>query len=178
MEAEDAFRLCTNAEYSEEVRRLLQKPLRKPLTQPLLETLSIIAYKQPVTKGVIEEIRGVNADHAVNKLLEYGLIIEKGRLEAPGRPILFGTSEDFLRVYGLTRVEELFALAGESMQEMEPLQVIQPDEPTDEDEFPLEDEPMNEAELPQKDEPLNEAEPPQKDEPPYQAEPSQENEPL
>ena len=68
-------------------------------------------YKQPVTKSVIEEIRGVNADHAVNRLLELGLIIEKGRLDAPGKPILFGTSEDFLRYYGLKNLDELFAQA-------------------------------------------------------------------
>lgn len=109
IEVDDAFQLCTNPIYYEQVRRLLQKPLRKPLTQPLLETLSIIAYKQPVTKNVIEEIRGVNADHAVNKLMEYGLIIEKGRLDAPGKPILFGTSEEFLRYYGLRNLDELYA---------------------------------------------------------------------
>jgi segregation and condensation protein B len=80
---------------------------RRPLSPALLETLSIIAFKQPVTKAVIEEIRGVNSDHGVNKLLEYGLITEKGRLDAPGRPILFITSEDFLMFYGLRSLEEL-----------------------------------------------------------------------
>lgn len=109
LEVDDAFQLCTNPEYYDYVQKLLQRPLRKSLTQPLLETLSIVAYKQPVTKGVIEEIRGVNADHAVNKLLEYGLITEKGRLDAPGKPILFGTSEDFLRFYGLRNLDELFS---------------------------------------------------------------------
>lgn len=113
IEVEDAFQLCTNPEYYEYVCKLLQKPLRKPLTQPLLETLSIVAYKQPVTKSVIEEIRGVNADHAVNKLMEYGLVVERGRLDAPGKPILLGTSEDFLRFYGLRNLDELFAQAPE-----------------------------------------------------------------
>jgi segregation and condensation protein B len=107
LEADESYRLCTNPAYYEYVQRMLNLPGRKPLTQTLLETLSIIAYKQPVTKAVIEEIRGVNADHAVNRLLEYGLVIEKGRLEAPGRPILFGTSEDFLRIYGLKNVAQL-----------------------------------------------------------------------
>jgi segregation and condensation protein B len=106
-EADECYRLCTNPVYYEHVQRMLRIPDRKPLSQTLLETLSIIAYKQPVTKAVIEEIRGVNADHAVNKLLEYGLITEKGRLDAPGKPILFGTSEDFLRAYRLKNTEEL-----------------------------------------------------------------------
>jgi segregation and condensation protein B len=72
-----------------------------------LETLAIIAFKQPVTKAVIENIRGVNSDHGVNRLVEYGLVEEKGRLDAPGRPILFGTSEEFLMFYGLKSVDEL-----------------------------------------------------------------------
>jgi segregation and condensation protein B len=107
METDDEYRLCTNPEYYEYVQRLMRLPPRRPLTQAVLETLSIIAYKQPVTKGIIEEMRGVNVDYAVNKLLEYGLIIEKGRLDAPGKPILFGTSDEFLQMYGLRNVDEL-----------------------------------------------------------------------
>jgi segregation and condensation protein B len=108
METEDSYQLCTNPEYYDYVQRLVQLPMRKPLTQTVLETLSIIAYKQPVTKAVIEEIRGVNVDYAVNKLLAYGLVIEKGRLDAPGKPILLATSDEFLRFYGLKSVKELF----------------------------------------------------------------------
>lgn len=106
LEIGEAFQLCTNPIYHEYARRLLPEAPKRALTQPLLETLSIIAYKQPVTKALIEEIRGVNADHAVNRLMEYGLIEERGRLDAPGKPILFGTSDDFLRHYGLRSVEE------------------------------------------------------------------------
>jgi len=106
VEIEDAFQLCSNPKYHSYAKRLLPGPSRRSLTQPLLETLSIIAFKQPVTKAVIEEIRGVNADHAVNRLMEYGLIAECGRLDAPGKPILFGTSEDFLRYFGLRSVDE------------------------------------------------------------------------
>ena len=73
----------------------------------MLETLSIIAYKQPVTKAEIEKIRGVKSDHAVNKLVEYNLVKELGRLDAPGRPILFGTTEEFLRTFGVQGIEEL-----------------------------------------------------------------------
>ena len=73
----------------------------------MLETLSIIAYKQPVTKLEIEKIRGVKSDHAVNKLVEFGLVREVGRLDAPGRPILFGTTEEFLRNFGVQGLDDL-----------------------------------------------------------------------
>jgi len=108
-ETDDCYRLCTNPIYYQAIERLLKLKPRRALTQTLLETLAIIAYKQPVTKAIIEDIRGVNADHAVNKLMEVGLITEKGRLDAPGRPILFGTSDEFLLYYGLKNVEELLA---------------------------------------------------------------------
>jgi len=103
----EAYQLSTNPIYYEHISRLMQTPKRRLLTQTLMETLSIIAYKQPVTKAQIEEIRGVNADHAVNKLMEYNLITEKGRLDAPGKPILFGTSDDFFRHFGLEDIAQL-----------------------------------------------------------------------
>ena len=106
-EVDGAYRLCTNPVYYPAVQRLLQKKPRSVLTQTMLETLAIIAFKQPVTRGTIEGIRGVNSDRAVNKLLEQGLITEMGRLDAPGRPLLFGTSEEFLLFYGLRSVDEL-----------------------------------------------------------------------
>ena len=106
-EADECYRLVTNPAYYAAVQRLIKIKPKRPLSQTLLETLAIIAFKQPVTKTVIEEIRGVNADHSVNKLVEYGLVMEMGRLEAPGRPILFGTSEEFLHFYGLKNVDEL-----------------------------------------------------------------------
>jgi segregation and condensation protein B len=106
-EVGDNYCLCTNPHYFPAIQRLLKTKPRRALTQTVLETLAIIAFKQPVTKAVIENIRGVNCDHGVNKLLEYGLIEEKGRLDAPGKPILFGTSEEFLLFYGLRSVEDL-----------------------------------------------------------------------
>ena len=83
------------------------QPKKPALTDVMLETLSIIAYKQPVTKAEIEKIRGVKCDHAINKLVEYELVRELGRLDAPGRPILFGTTEEFLRCFGVQGLEEL-----------------------------------------------------------------------
>ena len=83
----------------------------------MLETLSIVAYKQPVTRAEIEKIRGVNSDHALNRLIEYGLVCETGRLDAPGKPILFGTTEDFLRTFGVRSIDELPVLNPEKVEE-------------------------------------------------------------
>ena len=87
------------------------------LTDVLLETLSIIAYKQPITKAEIEKIRGVSCDHAVNKLVEYNLVCELGRLDAPGRPLLFGTTEEFLRSFGVQSIDELPVLSPVQVEE-------------------------------------------------------------
>lgn len=107
IELEDSFQLCTKAEFYENLVKVAAEPKRYVLSDSALETLSIIAYKQPVTKLEIEQIRGVKSDYAVNRLIEYNLITELGRLDAPGRPILFGTTEDFLRSFGLASVEDL-----------------------------------------------------------------------
>ena len=98
---EDSYQMCTKAEYYDELIKVAKNPKKQVLTEVVLETLSIIAYKQPVTKGEIEKIRGVSSAYAVNKLVEYGLVQEVGRLEAPGRPVLFGTTEEFLRRFGI-----------------------------------------------------------------------------
>jgi segregation and condensation protein B len=103
----DSWQLCTNSIYYDDIKRLVATPARRSLTQSALETLSIIAYKQPVTRLEIEEIRGVNADHAVNRLLEYNLITEVGRLDGPGRPLLFGTTDEFLRHFGMSGTGDL-----------------------------------------------------------------------
>ena len=87
--------------------RMAKQPRKQVLTDVLLETLSIIAYKQPITKSEIEKIRGVSSDHAVSKLVEYSLVTELGRLDAPGRPMLFGTTEEFLRSFGVSSIDEL-----------------------------------------------------------------------
>lgn len=107
IELEDSFQMCTKAEYYENLIKVASVPKKHVLSESALETLSIIAYKQPVTRLEIEQIRGVKSDYAVNKLLEYNLITELGRLDAPGRPILFGTTEEFLRCFGLASVEDL-----------------------------------------------------------------------
>ena len=114
LELENSWQLCTKQQYFETLIQIASHPPKPHLTEVVMETLSIIAYKQPVTKAEIERIRGVKSDHAVNKLIEYDLVCEKGRLDAPGRPILFGTTQEFLRHFGLESVKEL--------PDMDPLQ--------------------------------------------------------
>ena len=99
--------MCTKKETYEYLIRVATQPKKHALTDILLETLSIIAYKQPVTKLEIEKIRGVKSDHAVNKLVEYNLVCERGRLDAPGKPILFGTTEEFLRRFSIPSLDDL-----------------------------------------------------------------------
>ena len=99
---ENGWQMCTRKDYYPQLIILELTPKKPRLTDVLLETLSVIAYKQPVTKAEIERIRGVNSDHAVNKLVEFHLVKELGRAKLPGRPILFGTTEDFLRVFGVS----------------------------------------------------------------------------
>ena len=104
---EDSWQMATRAEYYENLIRVAATPKKQILTDVVLETLSIIAYKQPITKLEIEKIRGVKSDHAVNKLIEYNLVYEVGRLDVPGRPALFATTEEFLRRFGGGSTKEL-----------------------------------------------------------------------
>ena len=103
--------MCTKPQMYEYLIRIAKQPKKRVLTDVLLETLSIIAYKQPVTKAEIEKIRGVSSEHAVSKLVEYNLVQELGRLDAPGRPLLFGTTEEFLRSFGVSSIDELPVLS-------------------------------------------------------------------
>lgn len=107
MEIGDAFQMCSKAEMYEYLIDLTKNDKKYTLTDTVLETLSIVAYKQPVTRADIERIRGVDCSHAINKLVELDLIKELGRMDAPGRPILFGTTEQFLRSFGVKSLEDL-----------------------------------------------------------------------
>ena len=117
MELDGAYQMCTRTEMYEYLIRIAKQPKRRVLTDVLLETLSIIAYKQPVTKMEIEKIRGVSSDHAVSKLVEYNLVCELGRLDAPGRPLLFGTTEEFLRCFGVHSIDDLPVLSPVQLEE-------------------------------------------------------------
>ena len=106
----DCVQMCTKTEYYEQLIKVCKTPKKQVLTDALLETLSIIAYKQPITKAEIEEVRGVNSDKIINvvsRLVEFGLVYEAGKLDAPGRPSQFATTEEFLRRFGVESKESL-----------------------------------------------------------------------
>lgn len=107
VQLENNFQMCSSTDMYEYLIKIVKTPRKYILTESLLETLSIVAYKQPVTKMEIEKIRGVSCDHAVNRLLDFELIMEVGRKDAPGRPILFGTTEQFLRSFGVNSLTDL-----------------------------------------------------------------------
>ncbi|MBQ4482333.1 MAG: SMC-Scp complex subunit ScpB [Lachnospiraceae bacterium] len=114
---EDKLQLCTKTELYPYLSKLTKTKKDLTLTDVQLETLSIVAYKQPVTKLQVENIRGVNSDHAVNRLVEFGLVKELGRLEGPGRPLLFGTTDEFLRAFGVDSLDDLPEIAPEHVEE-------------------------------------------------------------
>ncbi len=104
---EDKVQLCTNKEYAEYVKKLMLPEKTQNLSQAALETLSIIAYKQPVTKSEIESIRGVHCDYSVSALIDKGLVIVAGKKDTIGHPLLYATNEEFLRHFGLNSISEL-----------------------------------------------------------------------
>lgn len=104
---DDKYQMCTNPRYHEYIKKLYTNKETVDLSQASLETLAIIAYKQPITRMEIEDIRGVSVSHTINKLIDYNLIEEKGRLEQIGKPILFGTTNEFLKFFGITKIDEL-----------------------------------------------------------------------
>ena len=113
----DAFQMVTNSAYYEYLIRIAKQPKKRTLTDVLLETLSIIAYRQPVTKTEIDEIRGVSSEHAVSRLVEYGLVCPLGRkTDALGNPMLYGTTEDFLKSFGVTSITELPELSEDVLE--------------------------------------------------------------
>ena len=114
---DDKLQLCTKNMYYDKLINLVNIPKKYIITDVLLETLSIVAYKQPVTRLEIEQIRGVSCQHAVNKLIEYNLITEVGRLDAPGKPILFGTTDDFLRSFGISSMEDLPVVSSDKIED-------------------------------------------------------------
>lgn len=105
-----AYQLVTKSENSDFVQKLLKKNKKHSLSQASIESLAIIAYKQPITRIDIDEIRGVKSESAIARLIERGLIKDIGRLEVPGRPILYGTTDKFLRQFGLKTIKELPSL--------------------------------------------------------------------
>ena len=118
-ELDSKYQLCTNPKYYANLIKLVKNPQKPVLTDVVLETMAIIAYKSPVTKAMIEKIRGVKSDHAVNKLIEYGLVEETGRLDAPGRPALFSPTDEFYRRFGVSGKADLPGVGPEAQELIE-----------------------------------------------------------
>ena len=114
------FQLASDIRFAEILKRFYQSREKKKLSQAGLETLSVIAYRQPVTRAEIEAIRGVNVDGAVRTLMEKALIRIAGRKEVPGRPILYGTTQEFLEHFGLKSIQELPPLSEYSLKDLDP----------------------------------------------------------
>ncbi|MBO5348048.1 MAG: SMC-Scp complex subunit ScpB [Lachnospiraceae bacterium] len=112
-----SVQLCTRKELYEYIIRIAKAPRKITLSESALETLAIVAYKQPITRVEIERIRGVSSHHSIDRLLEYDFIQELGRLDAPGRPILFGTTEQFLRSFGLETLAQMPEMDMDKMEE-------------------------------------------------------------
>lgn len=103
----DAAQFCTNPAYIEPVRAALDLKRNTPLSQAAMEVLAVVAYNQPVTKAFVEQVRGVDCSGVVASLMQKGLLEERGRLELPGRPLLYGTTENFLRCFQLASIDQL-----------------------------------------------------------------------
>ena len=104
---ENSYQMCSAKEYAQPVRRALDLRRNTPLSQAAMEVLAIVAYNQPVTRAFIDQVRGVDCGAVVQGLMAKSLIEERGRLELPGRPLLYGTTNDFLRCFGLSSITEL-----------------------------------------------------------------------
>lgn len=118
-EINNGYQLCSKPEYYDYVKQLFEPRQRGGLSQAALETLSIIAYNRPITKTRIEQIRGVNSDSAVTRLLERNLIKEAGRLDAPGKPVLYETTDEFFRSFGFKSDSDLPIFELNEVQELE-----------------------------------------------------------
>lgn len=107
IEIDEGYQICSRPEYYAYIQEILGEQRRQALSNAAMEALAIVAYKQPITRGQVEHIRGVNSDGAMNRLVERDLIEETGRLDAPGRPILYSTTQNFLRCFGLKSPKDL-----------------------------------------------------------------------
>ena len=110
LKLENKYQICTKKKYADNIRAVIEVKKNAPLSQAAFEVLAIIAYNQPVTKAFVEQVRGVDCSSVISNLCQKSLIEEKGRLELPGRPLVYGTTSDFLRCFCLSGLEDLPAL--------------------------------------------------------------------
>lgn len=119
---EESCQLCTKERFAPIIKEALGIRRGGNLSASSLEVLAIIAYNQPCTRSYVDMVRGVDSGYSVNSLFEKGLIEQRGRLDVPGRPILYGTTDDFLRVFGISSIDELPPVASEQVKDSEPIQ--------------------------------------------------------
>ncbi len=110
---DSSFQMCTREEFAPQVRAALETKRTAPLSNAAMEALTIIAYNQPVSKGFVENVRGIDSSSVINNLVEKGLVEEAGRLDVPGKPIVYRTTAVFLRSFGLSSVADLPPLPGQ-----------------------------------------------------------------
>ncbi|WP_455530060.1 SMC-Scp complex subunit ScpB [Ruminococcus sp.] len=110
---DSSYQMCTREEYAEQIRAALETKRTTPLSNAAMEALTIIAYNQPVSKGFVENVRGIDSSSVINNLVEKGLVEEAGRLDVPGKPIVYRTTSVFLRSFGLSSTAELPPLPGQ-----------------------------------------------------------------
>ncbi|MBQ9898259.1 MAG: SMC-Scp complex subunit ScpB [Ruminococcus sp.] len=129
---DSSYQMCTREEYAPQIRAALETKRSTPLSNAAMEALTIIAYNQPVSKGFVENVRGIDSSSVINNLVEKGLVEEAGRLDVPGKPIVYRTTAVFLRSFGLSSVTELPPLPGKGeITELDPEQEIPFVEDTD-----------------------------------------------
>ncbi len=119
LKLDDKYQICSKKEYADSIRKVLEIKRNAPLSQAAFEVLAIIAYNQPVTKAFTEQIRGVDCSAVISTLCQRGLIEEKGRLDLPGRPLIYGTTPNFLRCFCLTSLNDLPSVPENSGSEAE-----------------------------------------------------------
>ena len=110
---DSSYQMCTRDEYAEQIRTALETKRAAPLSNAAMEALTIIAYNQPVSKGFVENVRGIDSSSVINNLVEKGLVEEAGRLDVPGKPIVYRTTSVFLRSFGLSSTADLPPLPGQ-----------------------------------------------------------------
>ncbi len=113
----EKYQMITRSDFSDYVRKVLEVKKNAPLSQAAFEVLAVVAYNQPVTKAFVEQVRGVDCSGVVNTLCQKGLLEEKGRLDLPGRPLLYGTTDEFLRCFSVSSIDELPSLPHEDNKE-------------------------------------------------------------
>ena len=123
LKLDDAYQIATRVDYAPYIKTALDLKRRVPLSTAALEVLAVIAYNQPVTKSFVEQVRGVDCTGVISSLVEKELIEERGRLELPGRPLLYGTTKNFLRCFSLSTLDELPALPNKEADYVEQLEV-------------------------------------------------------